>query len=334
MIVLNRKNITATVFAILAAVLYAVSIPFSKILLLNIPPVFMAGFLYLGAGVGVGVLYLFKNDKSTDTKLTKKELPYTLGMIILDILAPIFLMIGLLTANPSSASLLNNFEIVATSIIALAIFKEKISPKLCIAIVLIICSGVLLAVDNFETVTFERGALFIMLACVCWGFENNCTRELSSKSTHQIVILKGIFSGLGSVVTAFIVGESLPDLVFIIATLILGFISYGLSIFVYIKAQNSLGAAKTSAYYSLAPFIGAFLSFILFKTPPQGNFFLALCIMIVATIVILIDTFSLAHSHLHRHMVLRVRDKKIFFEKLLHEHIHESFIHSHKSIPN
>lgn len=272
----------ASILAVLAAVLYAISIPFSKLLLEHIPPVFLAGLLYLGAGLGVSVLYLLKRDRSEDTRLTKEELPYTIGMIVLDTLAPIFLMIGLMTASPSSASLLNNFEIVATTIIARMIFKEKISPMLRLAIGLIVCASILLSVDSFEGMGFQVGSLFILLACICWGFENNCTRVLSSKSTHQIVMLKGIFSGLGSIITAVVLEEVAPTFQWIFFALILGFISYGLSIFVYIKAQNVLGAAKTSAYYSLAPFIGVLLSFLLFGISPNPNFLIACVIMIVS----------------------------------------------------
>lgn len=282
----------ASVLAVLAAVLYAISIPFSKIILEHIEPVFMAGFLYFGAGLGVALLYFAKKDKTSDTKLTKRELPYTIGMIVLDILAPIFLMLGLLTASPSSASLLNNFEIVATSVIALVIFKEKISPMLSISIFLIVCASMMLSVSGLEEIDFQVGSLFIILACICWGFENNCTRVLSSKSAYQIVILKGIFSGAGSIITAFFLQENIPSLKWVLFALILGFISYGLSIFVYVKAQNVLGASKTSAYYSLSPFIGVFLSLILFDTMPNSNFFIACIIMILATIIIVLDTFE------------------------------------------
>ncbi|MFI3254032.1 MAG: DMT family transporter [Eubacteriales bacterium] len=283
----------ASILAVLAAVLYAISIPLSKILLDHIPPIFMAGFLYLGAGLGVSLLYLLKKDKSADTPLTKEELPYTVGMIVLDTLAPIFLMIGLLTASPSSASLLNNFEIVATAVIALVVFKEKISPMLSLAIILIVCASILLSVGSFEGLDFQIGSLFILLACVCWGFENNCTRVLSSKSTHQIVMLKGIFSGLGSILTAIFVKEATPTILWIFIALILGFVSYGLSIFVYIKAQSVLGAAKTSAYYSLSPFIGVLLSLLLFGISPNPNFLIACGIMIIATTIIVMDTFEL-----------------------------------------
>ncbi len=327
---MTTQKITATFLAILAAILYAISIPFSKILLDNMSPVFMAGFLYMGAGIGVSVLYFFKRDKKHSSKLTKKELPFTLGMIILDILAPIFLLIGLSSTNPSSASLLNNFEIVATSVIALAVFKERISFKLWLAIFLIICSSTLLSVDNLESIDFHSGSLFIILACICWGFENNCTRELSSKNTYQIIMLKGIFSGLGSIVTAFVIGEAFSALIFIVFTLILGFVAYGLSIFVYIKAQNSLGAAKTSAYYSLSPFIGAFLSFVVLKPSFEKNFILALFMMIIATAIIIFDTFSAEHSHEHKHILLKVHKKKIYYKKLNHSHLHNNTIHFHR----
>ena len=123
----GKTKTSAIILAFLAAVFYAINTPFSKILLENVPPTFLAAFLYLGAGVGVGMMYLFhikKEDKSE--RLTKQDLPYTVGMILLDIVAPIFLMIGIKMGTASNASLLGNFEIVATTLIALLIFKEKV----------------------------------------------------------------------------------------------------------------------------------------------------------------------------------------------------------------
>ena len=125
--------------------------------------------------------------------LAKADLPFALGMIILDVLAPIFLMFGLQTANSENASLLNNFEIVVTTVIALVVFKEIVSKRLWLAIILITLSSILLTVDDFSSLQFSYGSIFVVLACICWGFENNCTRMLASKNTYEIVILKVFF---------------------------------------------------------------------------------------------------------------------------------------------
>ncbi|MFI3206034.1 MAG: DMT family transporter [Clostridia bacterium] len=300
-------KLKAMLLALAAALLYAINMPLSKLLLSKIEPVFMASFLYLGAGIGIGIIYFLfgKRNKKTKNRLTKKDLPFTLGMIILDILAPIFLMIGLQTANSANASLLNNFEIVATTVIALVIFKEVVSKRLWFAILLITVSSIFLTVDNFSSLQFSYGSIFVILACVCWGFENNCTRMLAKKNTYEIVILKGIFSGLGSFVVALVIGESLPDLTFVFATLLLGFVAFGLSIFFYIKAQDVLGASKTSAYYATSPFIGTFISFIIFQTPITIIFVISCLIMLVGTIVVVMDTFIINHIHEHEHCVYK-----------------------------
>ena len=186
-------------------------------------------------------------------------------MVALDIAAPIFLMYGLTKTTSANASLLNNFEIVATSLIALLIFKESISKRLWGAISLITISSIILSVEDISSFSFSFGSIFVLLACVCWGLENNCTRKLSVKDPLQIVIIKGFGSGIGSLLIAFTLGEKMNNIPYIIAALLLGFFAYGLSIFFYIYAQRDLGAARTSAYYAVAPFIGVALSLIVFR---------------------------------------------------------------------
>ena len=270
--------------AILAAALYAINSPFSKLLLDYMPPTLMAGFLYLGAGVGMGVVALCRKitkKERTEEKITKADLPYTLLMIVLDIAAPIFLLLGLSHTTAANASLLNNFEIVATALIALMIFKERISPRLWLGIVFVLVSCTLLSIEDVSSFRFSFGSLFILLACVCWGIENNCTRKLSSKDPLDIVLLKGVFSGLGSVVIGFVVGERIVYFWSVLAILAVGCVAYGFSIFVYVYAQRLLGAARTSAYYSIAPFIGVLLSFMVFDELPQISFYIALGFMAV-----------------------------------------------------
>lgn len=147
-------------------------------------------------------------------------------------------------------------DIVATTVVALAIFKESVSKRLWAAIALITLSSVMLSFEGTKSFQFSYGSLFVILATICWGFENNCTRNISSKSTYEIVVLKGIFSGLGSLVIALIRHEIIPAIVYIFAAMLLGFVAYGLSIFMYMRAQNVLGAVKTSACYAIAPLQG------------------------------------------------------------------------------
>ena len=279
---MKNKRSTGIFLAILAAALYAVNSPFSKILLAYMPSTLMAGFLYLGAGLGMGVIALLRKGKAgTEERITKAELPHTLAMIVLDIAAPIFLLIGLDNTTAANASLLNNFEIVATAIIALMIFGEKISKRLWAGIFFVVLSCALLSFEDVSSLKFSAGSLFVLLAALCWGFENNCTRKLSSKDPLQIVLLKGIFSGLGSVIIGLCIGERLSNLWSVFAVLAVGFVAYGLSIFFYVYAQRSLGAARTSAYYAVAPFIGTFLSLLIFREMPKATYFVSLAAMAV-----------------------------------------------------
>jgi drug/metabolite transporter (DMT)-like permease len=285
---MNSKHKISVIWAVLAAVLYALSSPISKILLNEIPSTMMAALLYLGAGIGMSVIGLFRKkiDKSrSEMKLTKKELPYVIGMIILDMAAPILLMLGLSITDPANVALLNNSEIVATTLIAFFIFKEYISKRTWIGIILITFASMILSFEDINSFDFSYGSLFVLLACVCWGFENNCTRMLSTKDPLQVVIIKGFGSGICSLLISIIMKETSNNVLYIIAALALGFVSYGLSIYFYVYAQRELGAAKTSAYYAVSPFIGAVVSFIIFLEVPTITFIIALLIMIIGTYV-------------------------------------------------
>lgn len=332
----------AIFYALLAAVLYAISSPISKLLLKEIPPTMMAALLYLGAGFGMLILGLIRRkfyQENVEAKLTKQELPFTIAMVLLDIAAPVFLMVGLTRTDAATVSLLNNFEIVSTSLIALLIFKESISKQLWFSIVLIVSASIILSVEDIGSVSLSLGAVFVLLACICWGLENNCTRKISLKDPLQIVIIKGFGSGSGALLIAFLLGEKIHHFLYIIIGLLLGFFAYGLSIFFYIYAQRELGAAKTSAYYALAPFIGVGLSLLIFKEIPSVSFIVALIIMMVGTYF----TVSENHEHEHEHVAIthehahnhtdghhkHVHDKTII-GKHSHHHIHESNIHSHQ----
>lgn len=293
----GNKKPKAILYALLAAVFYALNVPMSKILLEHVGTTMLAALLYLGAGIGIGlgagVAGGIKRLSAKNTgieRLTKKDFPFVVGMILLDIAAPIFLMLGLHYGTSSNASLLGNFEIVATTVIALFVFKEAVSKRLWGAIALITLSSILLSFEGADSLQFSYGSLFVLLATTCWGFENNCTRKISSKNTYEIVVLKGIFSGLGSMLIAFATGEHLPEIKYIGLALLLGFVAYGLSIFLYIRAQNVLGAAQTSAYYAVAPFVGASLSFLFLREPLTGIYLVALAVMIAGTALVVADT--------------------------------------------
>lgn len=323
------KQKAATILAIVAAALYAINIPLSKLLLRDASATMMAALLYLGAGLGMGLwqgLQAVTGHPDSDEPLTRRELPYTIAMVVLDIAAPILLMAGISRTNPAHVSLLNNFEIVATSLIALLLFKEVISKRLWLAIGLITAASLLLSLEESGGFIFNEGSLLALGACVCWGIENNCTRKLSNKSSTQIVTVKGIGSGLGSLIVALLLNEPFPAMGIILAILGLGFVSYGLSIKCYVMAQKDLGAAKTSAYYSIAPFLGVLFSILLLVELPAPIFYLALALMILATVLIVKDTITLQHEHVHTHLHAHTHRHGDLVHTHPHEHAHS---HSH-----
>ncbi len=290
-----KPQIKAMIFAVLAAALYALNAPFSKLLMGDATPTMLAGLLYLGAGVGMGALMLCKKAARVPSRqpmLKKKDLPFVAGMVVLDIAAPILLMLGLAETTAENASLLNNFEIVATTVIAFSVFRERVSPRLWAAVGLVVVASFILTFEGGESLSFNRGSLLILGACACWGLENNCTRSISHKSSEQIVLIKGIFSGAASVCIALLSGEAFPALAITAGALLLGFTAYGLSIYFYISAQYRLGAAKTGAFYAVAPFLGVLFSFALFREPPTASFYAALAVMLAGTAFMVWDTLD------------------------------------------
>lgn len=324
---MKNKNLTAVLYALLAALFYAVNVPCSKVLLKDVPPTFMAAFLYLGAGIGVGTMYLFhRKAERPEERLSRSDLPYTIGMVVLDIAAPILLMFGVSIGSSANASLLGNFEIVATSVIALVLFHEKISARLWGAIALITLSSIILSFEGSGSMEFSLGSLLVLAATVCWGLENNCTRNISSKSTYQIVTIKGFFSGMGSLVIALFCRESFPQFRYILLALLLGYVAYGLSIFTYIRAQKSLGAAKTSAYYAVAPFIGGFLAFVVLGEKLSVAYLAALLVMAGGTALVILDTLVHEHTHMHTHTITHTHGGSTHQHVVSHSHEHNHYL--------
>jgi len=328
---MEKNKLKAIMFAFLAAVFYAINVPISKVLLQHVGPTTMAALLYLGAGIGIGMMSLFnKKDREKAESLTKAELPYIVGMIVLDIAAPIFLMLGISYGSSANASLLGNFEIVATTVIALILFKEAVTKRLWVAIGLITLSSILLSFEGTDSFHFSYGSLLVIMATVCWGLENNCTRELSSKSTYQIVMLKGLCSGLGALVISLIKKESFPGIGYIAIALALGFVAYGLSIFVYVRAQNVLGAAKTSAYYAVNPLIGSLLAFVFLSESLSWMYVIALIVMVIGSALVVVDTLIRQHDHEHQHTFTHSHGGSTHTHTVRHSHIHKHYLTEEK----
>ncbi len=328
----RNKKYTAILFAFLAAALYAVSTPVSKVLLQSVAPTMVAAFLYLGAGVGMGAMMLGRkgiNQTYHEEKLTRKDLPYTLAMVGLDIAAPILMMFGLKETAAANVSLLNNFEIVATALIALLFFRENVSPRLWGAIGLVTAASILLSLEGSsagEAFRFSKGSLMVLGATICWGLENNCTRQIAGKDPMEIVTVKGFGSGLGALCIAMAIREPFPSMGNIGILLLLGFFAYGLSIFLYTFSQRIIGAARTSTYYAFAPFIGAFLSFLFLKERLTGIYLIALVLMMAGTVFTIVDTIIHSHIHKHHHFLTHTHDGSTHTHEIIHSHEHNHYV--------
>ncbi len=339
-------QVKAIGYAVLAALLYGLSAPLSKVLLGYLTPTQMAAALYLGAGVGMGASVLFQRGRKNPSKeasLSRGDLPYVVGMVLLDIAAPIFLMIGLTLTASSTASLLNNFEIVATSLIALVIFKEAVGRRMWWAIGFITVSSILLSIGDITAFQMDVGAVFVLMASLCWGLENNCTRMLSLKSPLEIVVIKGLGSGQGALGIALLWDWGPFEVQWFLWAMVLGFFAFGMSIYFYILAQRHLGASRTSAFYAAAPFIGVLASFLVLKEPINSTFMLAAGVMLLGTYLAVTERHdhkhrhvSMTHAHSHRHddgHHTHAHDDG-FKGEHTHEHKHEGMTHRHKHFPD
>lgn len=290
---MKSKNIKlAFLLVTFSALLYAIGTPINKLLLNYFNPTMLSGLLYIGAGTGMTLIFLFqKIAKKPETQLPlgKKDIPFLVTMVVLDVAANIGLMVGLTMTTAANISLLSNFEIVVTSLFALIIFKEVISPRLGIGIGLIFIASILISIDFSAGLSISLGSLFALLGCIAWGFENNITRKLSAKNTLQVTIVKGLGVGITSLVIAFILGERITDYGMAAVTIAVGTVTYGVSILCFISAQRQLGASKTSAFFAVAPFFGVLFSCLIFWTLPSYMFFIAIGIMLIGVYFVITE---------------------------------------------
>lgn len=279
------KSIYTYRYAIGAAALFGTSTPLAKLLLEEFQPITLAAFLYLGCGLGISTLFFariafFQDKKSKHPCPEVNDLPWLLGAIILGgIIAPIILLKGLSTIPAATASLLLNFEAAATTMIAFLIFREMISRKSISALILITAGGILLSLSENGAITLSLGSLAIIFACFMWGFENNLTCRISGKDPIGITAIKGLCAGSFSLILAILLGEAFPPPALIVGSMILGFFTYGLSIFLFTKSLNIAGAARTSSMFAASPFVGVIISWLIYPGFPDATFLAALSIM-------------------------------------------------------
>lgn len=335
---------------LLAAALFGASAPLAKLLLGEIAPVTLAAFLYLGSGAASWIVVLLRRKESNGAQsegaLTRSDLPWLAGAIAAGgIIAPILSMLGLAHTPASTASLLLNFESVATTIIAIFFFKESIGKRALLAVSLITAAAILLSWTSGQW-GFSAGALAILGACFFWGMDNNFTRHISAKDPLLIVGFKGIISGSFSLILSLLLGNPLPSVGIALLAMLLGAVSYGLSIQLFILGLRQLGAARTSTLFGTSPFIGVLLSFVLFREMPQFLFWLALPLMLVGTWLMVNENHShrhiheaVTHSHPHAHPDphhVHEHEPSQVLSNGMHTHLHtHTFLeHEHTHTPD
>jgi len=343
---MKAKNLPFVLQALTAAVFFGASAPFAKLLLGNISPIFLAAFLYLGSGTGVSLIKLgqklVRPAQQTEASIKKADIKWLAGAILSGgAMAPIILMISLKNTPASTASLLLNFEGVGTTLIALFFFKEAVSRRAWMAILVITLASVFLSTNFSEGFGLSLGALGIILACVLWGVDNNLTRNISGKDPLVIVAWKGVVAGMLSFFLAFLLGNPMPSFTSIISTMIVGFVSYGMSTILFILSMRGLGAARTSALYGTAPLAGVLLSIIIFGESPSAAYRLAGILMIGGALLLINEEHShshthtaLFHEHSHRHDDPAHAHDAITVGLHSHEHEHPAEEHDHEHMPD
>ncbi len=352
--------------ALFAAILFGLSTPLAKIVIGEIKPFMLAGLLYTGSGAGLLIIMIFlkilKPDFMLGPPLKYTDLPWLAGAILSGgFLSPLFLMYGLFNTSAFTASLLLNLEGVFTALIAWFIFKENFDKKIMAGIIFITAGSVVLSYPSGEYPGFTSftGPIFIITACFLWAADNNFTKKISGGDPFQISIIKGMTAGLTNLfISYYYMNISFPGYSSIIKSLITGFFGYGLSLLLFILALRQIGASRTGAYFSIAPFFGAIASIFIFKENPGCAFYISFILMAAGIYCHLSENHDHSHKHTylchehvhshddmhhnHNHNYMRhskfnyeyIEDNKIKNHVHSHFHEHQPVLHSHFHYPD
>ncbi|MCD1296255.1 EamA family transporter [Methanocella sp. CWC-04] len=320
---MDKDVVYSTLLAIAGAALFGASPPLSKLLLGEIEPVLLASFLYLGSGIGLFLYKMLKslvfNDVIKEQIISRGDIPWLAGAILAGgIAAPIILMFSLRITPASTASLLLNFECVATTTIAMIAFGEILERRILGAILLITTAGIVLSADPGSQYGISIGAAGVLLACIFWGIDNNLMRNICNKDAADLGMIKGLCAGTFSLILAISLNNPFPSLPILLGALFIGSISYGLSIALFLTAMRGLGASRTSAWFAIAPFAGVVLSFLIFKESINIQFLVALPVMIIGAMLL----FGEEHRHTHAHADI-IHDHCHLPGDIYHKHEHD-----------
>jgi len=337
-------------FALAAAALFGASTPFAKLLLGELPPLGLAGLLYLGSGLGLlavrvfGRLFAKAAPDSKEARLSGRDHVWLAGAVIAGgVAGPALLMWGLSGTGAAEASLLLNLEGVITTLVAALLFREAVGRRVWTAAALMLAAGLVLSWQPQADLKFSLHALAIVGASFCWALDNNLTRKISASDPVVLAMIKGLAAGSFSLALAFALGLRFPASATLAGAFALGFLSYGVSLVLFILALRHLGAARTAAHFSTAPFIGAAIAIFGFGEPFTASFGGALTLMLAATWLVLTERHEhehtheyMAHSHRHvhdaHHQHAHRGDEGP--EPHAHWHVHPPMTHTHPHLPD
>jgi len=324
-------------YALAAAALFGASTPLAKLLGLDVSPVLLAGLLYLGSGLGLTIVRLVRDRGWKQVGLAPSEWPWLLGAVAFGgVLGPVALMFGLTRTSGATASLMLNLEAVLTALLAWVVFRENADRRIVCGMMAIIAGGMVLAWPQQTLQAHDwSGPLAVCAACLCWAIDNNLTRKVSATDALFVAGFKGLVAGLVNCSLAFFLGSRLPDLSVLAPTLTLGFLGYGVSLVLFVLALRGLGSARTGAYFSTAPFLGAAIAILAMGEAVTISFWAAAVLMGVGVWLHLTES----HAHEHQHVPLKHGHRHVHDEHHQHEHSFEwsgtgahSHVHEHAQI--
>jgi drug/metabolite transporter (DMT)-like permease len=329
-----------------AAVLFGASTPFAKALVGAVPPVLLAGLLYAGSGIGLWSARIVRDRGVTGATLAHGEWPWLVGAIVAGgVLGPVLLMYGLTRTSAAVASLLLNLEAVLTALLAWVVFRENAGRRVVLGMALIVAGGVVLAWPaGHAGRTNLAGALAVAAACACWAVDNNLTRKVSAGDPLFIAGTKGLVAGFTNVALALAAGAHLPVPAVSAAAMGVGFAGYGVSLVLFVLALRGLGSARTGAYFSTAPFVGASIAIVAFGEAVAPFFWLAAALMAGGVWLHLTEVHEhehtherLTHTHSHRHDTHHQHEHADGWdgrEPHKHAHTHQPLVHRHPHYPD
>jgi drug/metabolite transporter (DMT)-like permease len=339
---------TGVTHALAAAVLFGASTPLAKRLLTGIDPVLLAGLLYAGSGAGLGAWLLLRRlrgRRSIEAPLHARDIPWLAGAVVFGgIFGPVLLMLGLHHTSAASASLLLNLESVLTAALAWTVFGENVDRRVFLGMLAIVAGGSVLSWQQQATADLPWWAFAIPGACLCWAIDNNLTRVVSGGDPIHIAALKGGIAGAVNIAIALGLGSRFPAISSALAAGVIGLAGYGVSLVFFVLALRHLGTARTGAYFSTAPFVGAALSLLLFADRPELSFWIGGALMAIGVWLHLHEHHehahahaALEHDHRHRHDDHHAHTHDFPWdgeEPHTHPHRHEPLVHTHPHFPD